>query len=166
MVLTPKPFQPITVENIRKRLILSIYTMMRLRPYISVLLALALTAGPWLQVAATTCPVPSPDYCNCCQGPCHGCCCSIESEAPAAPIEPVAGHEACGCDMSSSPLPSSEVPIETVQVKVDERPLATTTRPLELAEKPDLPMPLASERRVPQADESPPLFILNASFLI
>jgi len=137
--------------------------MTRLRPYISLLLALTLATAPWLQAFAAR-PAAATAYCNCCQGACHGCCCTAEQDSTAP--QPTTAHNACGCDMSSSTSPKSEAPFETVKVNVEDRPTFTTVAPLLAAARPSAPQPVTAEFLAPVADESPPLYLLNTSFLI
>jgi hypothetical protein len=75
--------------------------MTKIRPHLIVMIALLLVVGPWLQAAEISAP-SSEQYCDCCQGPCQGCCCSVEE--PPAKEETSADMDACHCDLSAVPL--------------------------------------------------------------
>lgn len=80
--------------------------MIRISPYLSVVIGLLLVLGPWYQAGAVDSPFDD-QYCDCCQGVCGGCCCA---EAPvshdSASDESVDG---CQCDITDIP-PEPELP--------------------------------------------------------
>lgn len=95
--------------------------MNKTRAYISILFIVLLVAGPWLE--ATEIQMPAIDnYCSCCQGPCHGCCCA-KKETPTSDSN-ASDAAGCQCQMSSLPaLPPIKAetnvnPVTSQQVKI------------------------------------------------
>ena len=72
--------------------------MTKARPYISLAIVLLILATPWLlppEVKASA----EDQYCECCQGPCHGCCCSHRAKDEATDSD--AG---CPCAVTEQPM--------------------------------------------------------------
>ncbi|UCG62547.1 MAG: hypothetical protein JSV52_04475 [Candidatus Zixiibacteriota bacterium] len=91
--------------------------MTKIRPYMILIVALLLTAGPWLQATETNSP-SAEQYCDCCQGPCEGCCCSVA--VPPAEKDSGAADDGCHCTISGLPTVPN-VPMEFHKHRTDNK---------------------------------------------
>ncbi len=139
---------------------------MNLKNYISILIVLLLVAAPWMQASASN-TGPSEPECQCCQGPCQGCCCgdplhddTQDSEQPRQTDD--------GCTCSFSAIPSMpESPVEFTQQRVDKQTSKTLSQ-TETRSEPNFDTSRNSlyEFYSPPAERSRPAYILFASYLI
>lgn len=135
---------------------------MRFRSYISLLLALALIVGPWMQPPKAE-AASEDHYCDCCQGPCLGCCCSVPDEEPAA--IPDQSDDGCQCNMSSMPAtPETPVAIQTQRTD-NESAKISEVEFVDIEALPELTGHF-SNGNYPPRGKSPPAYLLFGAFLI
>lgn len=92
--------------------------MLKISPYLTVLIGLLLISGPFYYASAVEAPAED-QYCGCCQGTCDGCCCT-ETQLPQNTDGGEPDH-ACQCDITDIPddpelptgLPSTRLSNET-----------------------------------------------------
>ena len=131
--------------------------MIKIRPYVIVLAALLLAAGPWLQTAEVS-GFPDGLYCDCCQGPCQGCCCAVE--APPVGEDSGMADDSCRCDISGLPA-VPDVPIEFHEYRVDNKTSEiepVTGGPGELAGD--------AQGRAQAAGQSPPPILSRPAYVL
>ena len=132
-------------------------TMNTARTYISVLILLLLVAGPWLQGAQAI--VAEQQYCNCCDGVCTGCCCSMP-----VTTESQDDHDACSCEFEENPV-APPVPAEVCESRVTSSETAPRTTPTDfIRPTPANDHPVSSAP--PPETAPPPAYILHSAFLI
>ena len=72
-----------------------------IRKNLAVIFALVLLAGPFMQISMAMSAVDS-NKCNCCQGSCKGCCCSIPEQDKSG-VSDQSEHN-CHCELTTLPV--------------------------------------------------------------
>ncbi len=137
--------------------------MTKIRPYLIVMIALLLVAGPWLQASEISVP-SNEQYCDCCQGPCQGCCCSVEE--PPAKEESSADMDSCHCDLSAVPIMPAGLD-EFCEHRADSKPIETRTEAsLRSQYLPDEQYRLSAPGNSPPRISYRPAYVLFGALLI
>ena len=137
--------------------------MKNLQPYIALVFALLLIAGPWLQTATIKAAptVPDSSNCHCCNGPCQGCCCS-PADANDKAKHP---EDNCGCKLSDLPV-IPEAPLVAPDRRTDEH--VSKILPVVYIYYNFIPdyEKTATSDKLPPLGLSPPAYVLFGAFLI
>ena len=90
--------------------------MNKFRPHLTVVIALMLLAGPWLQSSDVRASSDETTCGCCCQGATQGCCCSVPTSSEET--KPTDEEDGCGCELSDLPA------IPTIPMEFHEHRLA------------------------------------------
>lgn len=136
--------------------------MRKIKPYIIAVIIVMLGVAPLLSLP-TTARASQDKYCNCCQGPCHGCCCSKEKKQ-----EPSKNSredkDQCSCKISTLPIVPEQKVESTIKNDNHSETNEVNTEINEIVE-------LTSSNHISD-NHSPPIFditpkyIKNSAFLI
>jgi hypothetical protein len=134
--------------------------MFKVKIYILIAASLFLFASPWLTPIEVNAEITE-SYCACCDGPCHGCCCS-------QPVKKSQEEERSGCSCKISDLPA--IPDQPFDITETQNSNHSNTD-VSHVDITDYHQPIPYKRfystsESPPDDYSPPLYILNTSFLI
>jgi len=138
--------------------------MNKIQRYSSVVFTLLLIAGPWLSVQEIRTDTEK-IVCNCCQGPCQGCCCSAPDNKESK--SDTDQNNKCKCELSDFPA-IPEQPVALPDHKQDNQKnkyLIAILSSIDRLQFQSRDISRVSGTSPP--DFTPfPLYILNASFLI
>lgn len=137
--------------------------MIKARLYSSIVFALLLIAGAWLSTQEINASVGK-TACNCCQGACQGCCCSMPEENDDK--NDSNKNNECKCNLSDLPA-IPEQPFELI----DHHHYNQSGKSLFIIQVPFSNQGQSGDKsRVSGASPpdylSPPIYVLFASFLI
>jgi len=137
--------------------------MKKIRPYFVITFVLLLVTGPWLQTTGAR-MIPKETACNCCMGPCQGCCCSETSNSHET--KSAGMSDECRCEVSNLPvLPVLPMEIHEHRL-VDKSNEAVTDTYISAQPRSERGIPRFAIDKSPPQVSSRPAYVLFSSLLI
>lgn len=121
-------------------------------------MAVMLIATPFMEPQAVAEQPSEVTFCNCCDGPCQGCCCAMPESNDQDDSEQ--HDDACTCDFAPA-QPAPQVPVTAVQHQVEIQ--VTPDEPVAITH---VIAPESESRAVVLGSHSPPVGALSPSYIL